>query len=240
MPWARWPLGGSGGLPPPLDYNTPWPELKTPGNLQPQQEVFSPSGELLYVMGSSLDGSNDPDNWTAPLTPENAQTDTYESWNPPLYAAKVNITAIANGATTLITAAGHHIPSTGGPFQVTISGVSGNTPSTINGKWWATYVSSAQLTLPLHTTSHGSGGTVGVYCNGCLDVNTRLWTANAYYNYWVENNGNSPSTFYAYLTNASLFYRSIKRFNDGRFRIAEEVKSHAPHSTGDTYLFSFI
>lgn len=188
---------------------------------EPQSGVNSQTTEqqdLLYVMGASKDGSNDPDNHTAPPAKSALQTDTYKSWRPPLYKANVNIGTIHAGTTTTIDcSAAHNIPATGGPYLVTIAGVTGNTPSTINGKWWATYVDSDTFTIPLHTTIAGTGGTVGLYCNG---VKVNEWVR-----FYKTGSGSGIFT-------ESVWTRSEKIWNKGSFYVSEETLANVAVISG--------
>lgn len=183
---------------------------------------------LLYVLGGSLDGSNDPDNWTAPLTDDLAQTDTYESWNPPIYGDKVSVSSMSVGATTTVnTGAAHNIPTTGGPYLVKISGVTGitSTPS-INGKHWVNATDADTFTINLLTSGTlGGAGLVGTYCNG-----VKMPTGNRLYETAF---GGGPSD-YQYTNEADAtvygiqwqiyaeFSRVIDWYNIGAFKISAE------------------
>lgn len=177
-----------------------------------------PPEDLLYVMGGSRDGSIDPDNRTAPPAKSAIQTDTYKSWEPPLYADKVNVSSIGTGSTTTVNcSAAHNIPATGGPYLVIIAGVTGNTPS-INGKWWATRTDADSFTIPLATTVAGTGGTVGLYCNG---VKVNEWVRF----YKVASSGGTAF-------NESVWTRSEKMWNRGQFYVSEETLANVATISG--------
>lgn len=77
----------------------------------------------------------------------------------PPSTASVGIASIGAGATTTIHTTGSHGLTTGN--EVLISGVSGSTPD-VNGVYSVTVIDGVTFTIPLNTTSAGTGGRVQV------------------------------------------------------------------------------
>lgn len=207
MPWAQWPLGAASGPPPPTDYNTVWPDPKKAPDREQAAQGKPTTGQTTYVLGSSRDGSISPTTWNAPPARDTAQTDTYESWNPPLKKAVAISSSSVAGATVITTSANHLIPSTGGPFPVKITGHSGSTPD-LNGLRVATYISATTFSIPVTTTVGGSGGTMALVCNSCtLNEEPRIY---------VTSSGSGVFT-------EKTFTRQKQLWIDGRFAVYGEV-----------------
>lgn len=99
----------------------------------------------------------------------------YEVEGPDLIVAQISaltISAISEaGPTEITTSAAHGLTS--GQI-VTIAGVAGNTPTTINGNHVITVTSTTKFTIPITTSDAGTGGTV-VLAQG-LNASTPLHT----------------------------------------------------------------
>lgn len=188
-----------------------------------QSDPSTWGGNILYVMGSSRDGSISPTTWNAPPASSAAQTDTFYSWAPPLLKP-VTIIAVTAGVTTSIQATAHGIPATGGPYAVFIAGVTGLTPA-INGFQLATRVDADHFTIPVHTTGTATltAATVAVQTNGVQFWNAaRLYLSTTECVWSFTDNSLNVRKYQGKLYN--VFKRSTSLYTNGIFIVSAETQ----------------
>lgn len=111
------------------------------------------SGNIPYVMRSTLLGSDDPTNPAAALGLGVANTDTWKREDPP-QKQTVAISNASVATATVLTTAAHGIAA-GITTTVKIAGVSTTTPPIPDAFYQATYVSATSVSIPFTVTVGG-------------------------------------------------------------------------------------
>jgi hypothetical protein len=143
------------------------------------------SGNIPYVMRSTLLGSDDPTNPAAALGLGVANTDTWKREDPP-QKQTVAISNASVATATVLTTAAHGIAA-GITTTVKIAGVSTTTPPIPDAFYQATYVSATSVSIPFTVT-------VGGIVTGTMAILTSGVTINEWTRFFIEGSGGGTFT----------------------------------------------